>query len=66
MTGKRGDEVKTKERQQIEKPTGLERTFDIWKRDLDSAAFKIWDELLHSEGICGSAAEKADLVPTRV
>ena len=35
----------------------------IWKTDLDSAAFKTWDEL-QSDGICGSAAEKEDLVPT--
>ena len=63
MTGKRGEEVKKKGRQQIEKPTGLERILDIWKRYLDSAAFRTWDEL-QSDGICGSAAVKEDLVPT--
>ena len=89
MTVKRGDEVKTKGRKQIEKPTGLvdrmldiwkrdldsagckqiekptglERMLDIWKWDLDSAAFRTWDEL-QLRGICGSAAEKEDLVPT--
>ena len=35
----------------------------FWKRDLDSAAFRTWDEL-QLRGICGSAAEKEDLVPT--
>ena len=54
----------TKGHQQMEDHT--EENAQHWKRDLNSAAFKIWDELLHSEGICGSAAEKADLVPTRV
>ena len=63
MTGKRGDEVKTKGCQHEEEPTGLERILDIWKRDLDSAAFRTWDEL-QLRGICGSAAEKEDLVPT--